>query len=283
MGDTFVGFSGFAAAGVLTVGAVPRTSKSFAKRKFKGKGKPRPPSTSSVAVQPSETSAYKPAMVPSREDLVKVHTVALASADSVFQATQCLDPLPMLAAVMGVLSLSEESPMIPDADKEDTRGAIHYLTERLAAVQALTDPSAPSINLAEAFPRGESRRKPARTVMFDIARGLARRVPLTKLVALDGDVRPYLAALMVAALHRAKDTLVVPDDLRIQTVTREHFENMLAEQAGRTYDNYGMIAENLLGSDGKVDTAEVERRQRERMESQLQQVVYAIKELTAMQ
>ena len=177
----------------------------------------------------------------------------------------------MLAAVMGVLSLSEESPMTSEADKEDTREAITYLTERLAAVQSLTDPSAPTINLAETFPRGEygTRRKPARTVMFDIARGLARRVPLTKLVAMDGDVRPYLAALMVAALSRAKDTLVVPDDLRIQTVTRENFENMLAEQSGRAYDNYGTIAENLLGGSPQVDQAEVEKRQRDRMEAQM--------------
>ena len=53
--------------------------------------------------------------------------------------------------------------------------------------------------------------------MFDVARGLTRRVPLTKLVALDGDVRPYLASLMVSALARAKDKLVVPQDLKIDT------------------------------------------------------------------
>ena len=58
-------------------------------------------------------------------------------------------------------------------------------------------------------------------MMFDIARGLARRVPLTKLVALDGDIRPYLASLMVAALHRAGDKLVVPQEMEIKKVTRE--------------------------------------------------------------
>ena len=87
----------------------------------------------------------------------------------------------------------------------------------------LVDPSAPAVNFVDPLPRGEGghRRGPQRTLLFDVARGLARRVPLTKLVALDGDVRPYLASLMVAALHRAKDKLVVPNDLDIQRVTRE--------------------------------------------------------------
>ena len=53
-------------------------------------------------------------------------------------------------------------------------------------------------------------------LLFDIARGLAHRVPLTKLVELDGDVRPYLAALMVAALVRAHETLTIPDTLKLR-------------------------------------------------------------------
>ena len=63
----------------------------------------------------------------------------------------------------------------------------------------LVDPSAPAVNFVDQIPRGEGgrRRGPARTLLFDVARGLARRVPLTKLVALDGDVRPFLASLMV--------------------------------------------------------------------------------------
>ena len=83
-----------------------------------------------------------------------------------------------------------------------------YLAERLAALTSLVDPSAPSVNNAftpDVIPRGESghRRGPSRTLLFDVARGLMHRVPLTKLVELDGDVRPYLAALMVAVLVRA--------------------------------------------------------------------------------
>ena len=98
--------------------------------------------------------------------------------------------------------------------------------------------------LFDAIPRGEGgkRRGPSRPLLFDVARGLARRVPLTKLVELDGDVRPYLAALMVAALARAGETLVVPEGTRISTMTREAFDNMLLKEAGRNYDNYGLVS-----------------------------------------
>ena len=98
--------------------------------------------------------------------------------------------------------------------------------------------------LFDAIPRGEGgkRRGPSRTLLFDVARGLACRVPLTKLVELDGDVHPYLAALMVAALARVGETLVVPEGMRLSTMTREAFNNMLLKEAGRNYDNYGLVS-----------------------------------------
>ena len=80
------------------------------------------------------------------------------------------------------------------------------------------------------------------TLLFDVAHGLARRVPLTKLVELDGDIRPYLATLMVAALAWAGETLVVPEGTRISTMTREAFDNMLLKEASRNYDNYGLVS-----------------------------------------
>ena len=120
-----------------------------------------------------------------------------------------------------------------------------YLAERLAAVISLVDKSAPTINmLADSLPRGEKgRRGPSRTLLYDVARELARRVPLTKLVELDGDVRPYLAALMVASLYRAGETLVVPRSLDIKTVANQEFESLLAQKAGQSYHNYGQIAQ----------------------------------------
>jgi hypothetical protein len=170
--------------------------------------------------------------LPAREELLKVYTVGMTAADQLFDKKLCADPLPMLAATMGVLALSEKSDVLPDVEKQEVSDAIRYLSERIATVTALVDKSAPTINFADAVPRG-SRRGPSRTLMFDVARGLARRVPLTKLVALDGDVRPYLASLMVSALHRAGDKLIVPDSLQLKRVSEEAFEEMLKKEAGK--------------------------------------------------
>ena len=72
---------------------------------------------------------------------------------------------------------------------------------------------------------------------------------LTKLVALDGDVCPYLAALMVFALYHAGNVLVIPEDMKLHCLTEEEFNDILKQEAGRSYDNYGMIAQELLGQD----------------------------------
>jgi hypothetical protein len=133
----------------------------------------------------------------------------MVSADKHFTMKMVKDPLPMLAMTIGVLAKSEESDVLPDADKEEVSDALRFLAERVAAVTTLADKSAPQVNFTDTLPRG-SRRGPARTLMFDVARGLARRVPLTKLMELDGDVRPYLASLIVSALHRAGDKLIIP-------------------------------------------------------------------------
>ena len=67
--------------------------------------------------------------------------------------------------------------------------------------------------------------------MFDIACRLAQRVPLTKLVELDGDVNPYLTTLMVATLVWVGKTLVVAKSICITIITREAFDNMLLKEA----------------------------------------------------
>ena len=109
----------------------------------------------------------------------------------------------------------------------------------------LVDKSTPTAAaLFDAIPRGEGgkRRVPSRTLLFDVARGLAHRVPLTKLVELDGDIHPYLTALMVATLARAGKTLVVPKGTRISTMAREAFDKMLLKEARRNYNNYGLVS-----------------------------------------
>ena len=80
-------------------------------------------------------------------------------------------------------------------------------------------------------------------LLFDVTRGLAHRVPLTKLVELDGDIGLYLAALMVATLAWVGETLVVPEGMRISMMTREAFNNMLLKEARHNYDNYGLVSQ----------------------------------------
>ena len=119
-----------------------------------------------------------------------------------------------------------------------------YLAEWLATIAALVDKSTPiAAALFDAIPRGEEGkwRGLSRTLLFDVACGLAHRVPLTKLVGLDSDVHPYLTTLMVAALVRVGKTLVVPEGTCISMMTREAFNNMLLKEAGRNYDNYGLV------------------------------------------
>ena len=83
--------------------------------------------------------------------------------------------------------------------------------------------------------------------MYDVARGFARQVPLTKLVNLDLDIRPYLTSLMISALHRHNDELVIPQGLKFRQVPIEHFENMIMKKAGENYDQWGAIGAQLAG------------------------------------
>ena len=69
-----------------------------------------------------------------------------------------------------------------EADQQKASKVMCYLVERLAALTSLVDPSAPSVNntfAPDVIPTGESshRRGPSRTLLFDVARGLACQVP----------------------------------------------------------------------------------------------------------
>ena len=106
-------------------------------------------------------------------------------------------------------------------------------------------------------------------LLFNVAHGLARQVLLTKLVALDGDIRPYLATLMVAALVRAGKTLVVPEGTRISMMTREPFDNMLLKNASHNYNNYGLVSRQVLGLGAEGMPEEAELAHCKRLESRL--------------
>ena len=53
-----------------------------------------------------------------------------------------------------------------------------------------------------------------------------------KLVELDQDVRPYLAALMVAAMARAGQVLTIPAKLDVKEVSDAEFDALLKTMAG---------------------------------------------------
>ena len=119
------------------------------------------------------------------------------------------------------------------------------MAERLTTIAALVNKSMPIVAaLSDAIPRGKGgrRRGPSKTLLFNVAHGLAHRVPLTKLVELDGNPHPYLTALMVAALARLGKTLVVLEGTCITTMMREAFDNMLLKEAGCNNDNYGLVS-----------------------------------------
>ena len=90
---------------------------------------------------------------------------------------------------------------------------------------------------------------------------------------LDGNVQPYLAALMVAALIRVHEMLTIPDTLQLQWVSMEAFESMLQVEAGKAYDNYGAISHSLLGAAADGLPGEVEAQHRACLEWRIDQVV----------
>ena len=89
-----------------------------------------------------------------------------------------------------------------------------YLAKWLATMAMLVEKSTPAVvALFYAIPLGKEgrRRELGKTLLFSIACELAGRVLLTKLVQLDGNVWPYLSALMVATLAWVGQTLVMSE------------------------------------------------------------------------
>ena len=58
-----------------------------------------------------------------------------------------------------------------------------------------------------------------------MARAFERRVTLGRILETEKDVRPYLASIIVAAMQKAGDTLLIPDDLMVSVVAPEEFKN----------------------------------------------------------
>ena len=72
-------------------------------------------------------------------------------------------------------------------------------------------------------------------------------MPLMKLVELDQDVHPYLAAPMVAAITRAGQVLHVPRRLEVHEVSDTEFDSLLRTMAGQQYHSHGTLGCELGG------------------------------------
>ena len=83
----------------------------------------------------------------------------------------------------------------------------------------------PAIAAVELLPRKGVRRDYPAQNLFDVARGFSRRVPMARLLEIEPDIRPYLASLVVRAVHRAGDALTVPMNLRVDRLTEEEFDS----------------------------------------------------------
>ena len=75
---------------------------------------------------------------------------------------------------------------------------------------------------------------------------------------LDPNIRPYLTALMIAAVAAVGEKLIVPADADIQRVTMDAFREHVAELANKSYDRYGALASLVPGLDTKTTSADVE-------------------------
>ena len=66
---------------------------------------------------------------------------------------------------------------------------------------------------------------------------------MSRLIELEPDIRPYLAAMIVRAVHRAGDALIVPRNLRISTMADDEFDQYQFSLAAKTYNMYGALSQ----------------------------------------
>ena len=75
----------------------------------------------------------------------------------------------------------------------------------------------------------------------DVARGLSKRITLSQLVSYDQYVRPYLAALLVAAVASMGEELVIPSSLRLRRVSEDEFTEYVSSLSNQAYDKSGVV------------------------------------------
>lgn len=78
-------------------------------------------------------------------------------------------------------------------------------------------------------------------MLFNIAKGIAHKVPLTNLVLVDSNLCPYLAVLLVAVRYKVGNGIQVPKKRNMIMLT-EDFEKFLANEEAKFNNNYDTLA-----------------------------------------
>ena len=129
----------------------------------------------------------------------------------------------MLATIATILADEEEECQkrgVPLEHLNKAQEAINFLTERMAALTQLVKPDTLPVSVSSLY-HDENGKRSSCTMLMDIAQGFSRRVLMTKLIHMDSDIRPYLAALIIAALNYHGEILCILDSLNFQVMPKD--------------------------------------------------------------
>lgn len=185
-----------------------RTVRTGARKYTSLKSKPESLSAYTILLE----GKYTPAPILLLDDLMSSMEISMDNADMIMKPEQYFDIFPALAMACGLLADVSTNDIISPIDKALVDKTIGFLAEQLIAIQllALGDEGQVVSILADAILCGPRRphKRTAWTMLFNIAKSMARGVPLTKFVLLDSD--PYFTALLVATLYKAGNAIRVP-------------------------------------------------------------------------
>ena len=135
---------------------------------------------------------------------------------------------------MEILVHTVSSPFADDETRRRFTALCHSFIPRMEALGELPV-ALGTAGAASAIP-SRSTKKYSPETLRDVARNLQKRISLTKLIEYNEHIRPYLAALMVAAVASMGEKLVIPDNLQLKKVTEEEFRDLLSELSNKAYD-----------------------------------------------
>jgi hypothetical protein len=92
----------------------------------------------------------------------------------------------------------------------------------------------------ELIPR-RARRDSTPATLFDVVKSLRRAVPISRLLELEDELRPYMAAIIVDAINQGGDALVIPEGTKLKELSAEEFENYKLGLAGASYEPYHLL------------------------------------------